>query len=269
MKDVVGHYASGYEDIRLKTGVGRLELARVRELMERFLPPPPAVVFDVGGGTGIHAFWLASKGYEAHLLDVVPLHIETAREARADVSGARLAEAVVGDARMLPWPDAAADGVLLFGPLYHLTGRDERLRALREGRRVLKRGGVLLAAGISRFASALDGVREGYLADPAFAAIVEGDLTDGQHRNPTGKPEYFMDTFFHRPDDLRAEIAEAPFEVVAVLGIEGPGWLRRDFDAWWADPALRERLLQLARRLETEPSLLGLSAHLLAVARKT
>lgn len=269
MKDVEEHYASGYEDFRLKTGGGRLELARVRELMGRFLPPPPAVVFDVGGGTGIHALWLASKGYEAHLLDAVPLHIELARRSSADASGARLAEAIVGDARELPWPDGAADGVLLFGPLYHLTDRDARLQALRESWRVLKPDGILLAAGISRFASALDGVREGYLADPAFAAIVEGDLTDGQHRNPAGKPEYFMETFFHRPDELRAEVAEAGFEVGGIFGIEGPGWLRHDLDAWWDDTVLRERLLHLARRLESEPSLLGLSAHLLAAGRKT
>lgn len=269
MKDVENHYASGYEDVRLATDVGRLELARVRELLVRYLPPPPAVIFDVGGGTGAHAFWLASKGYETHLLDVVPLHIELARKTSAPAAAGRLAEAVVGDARELPWLEGAADAVLLFGPLYHLTARAERMRALRECRRVLKAGGVLLAAGISRFASALDGVREGYLADPAFAAIVEADLIDGQHRNSTGKPEYFMDAFFHHPDELRAEIAEAGFVVAGVLGIEGPGWLRRDFDAWWEDPELRERLLHLARRLEAEPCLLGLSAHLFSAARKS
>lgn len=268
MKAVERHYASGYEDNRLRAGSGKLELARVRELMTRFLPPPPASVFDIGGGTGIHAFWLAERGYGVRLLDAVPLHIELARKAFEAASGVRLVEAVVGDARSLPWPDATADGVLLFGPLYHLTVRDDRLLALGECRRVLKPGGILLAAGISRFASALDGVREGFLADPAFAAIVEADLADGQHRNPTGKPEYFMDTFFHRPDELRAEIADAGFEVAGVLGIEGPGWLRHDFDAWWEDPALRERLLHLARRLEKEPSLLGLSAHLLCAARR-
>jgi len=133
---------------------------------------------------------------------------------------------------------------------------------------VLKPRGVLLAAAISRFASALDGVRQEYLTDPVFAAMVDRDLTDGQHRNPTGKPEYFMDTFFHYPDELQGEIAEAGFEIDGVFGVEGPGWLAHDFDAWWDDPERRERLLHLARRLESEPALSGLSAHLLAAARK-
>jgi ubiquinone/menaquinone biosynthesis C-methylase UbiE len=268
MTEIEKHYASGYEDVRLKTGCGKLELERTRELITRFLPPPPAVVLDIGGGTGAHALWLARVGYEVDLLDPVPLHIELVKKASAAQPDAPLADVVVGDARSLPWPDEVADAVLFFGPLYHLTGREDRLLALGEARRVLRPGAVLLAAGISRFASALDGVREGFLADPAFAAIVERDLTDGQHRNPTGKLEYFMDTFFHHPDELRSEIGEAGFEVTDVFGIEGPGWLAHDFDAWWDDPELRARLLRIARRLEAEPSLSGLSAHLLAAARK-
>ena len=77
-----------------------------------------------------------------------------------------------------------------------------------------------------------------------------------------------MDTFFHHPDELRNEALEAGFEATGVFGVEGPGWLATDFDEWWDDPDHRERLLQIARVLETEPSLLGLSAHMLVVAKK-
>jgi SAM-dependent methyltransferase len=268
MADIQDYYGSGIEAGRLETGSGRLELARVRELLTRFLPAAPAAVYDVGGGTGVHAFWLAGKGYRVRLLDVVPVHIEMARKAMAAETEPRLVEAVVGDSRRLPWPDGSADAVLLFGPLYHLTEGAERLEALRESRRVLRSGGLLLAAAISRFASALDGIRGSYLFDANFAAIVERDLADGQHLNRTGKPEYFMDTHFHHPAELSGEMAEAGFTVVGVYGIEGPGWLAADFDAWWDDPSRRERLLSLARRLETEPALLGISAHLMAAARK-
>jgi SAM-dependent methyltransferase len=160
------------------------------------------------------------------------------------------------------------DAVLLFGPLYHLTDRKDRLVALREAHRVLRPGGVLMAVGISRFASALDGLHSGFLKDDRFAEIVRQDLRSGQHRNPTGNPEYFMDTFFHHPDELERETAEAGFSVKGLFGVEGPGWTLPDLDAWWADPALRERILELARTLETEPCMLGVSPHLIVVGKK-
>jgi SAM-dependent methyltransferase len=205
------------------------------------------VVLDVGGGPGGHACWLAVRGYQVHLLDIIPLHVELARRASARQPQAPLAGAEVGDARALARGSGTADAVVLFGPLYHLTDRADRVRALQEAYRVLRPGGVLLAAAISRFASALGGLCRGFLKDPNFAEIVRRDLADGQHRNPTGRPEYFMDTFFHHPDELRAEVGAAGFGAARVYGVEGPGWLLSDFDAWWDDGACRERLMQLAR----------------------
>jgi SAM-dependent methyltransferase len=265
---IANHYASGYEADRLHQGAGQLDRERSRELLGRFLPPAPATVLDIGGGPGGHACWLAARRYEVHLIDLTPLHVELARQASARQPEAPLASTEVGDARALPWGSETADAVVLFGPLYHLTDRADRLQALREARRVLRPGGTLLAAAISRFASALDGLCRGFLKDPQFAEIVRRDLIDGQHRNVTGRPEYFMDTFFHHPDELRAEVAEAGFAAAGVYGVEGPAWLLSDFDTWWDNSEYRDRLLQLARALETEPSLLAASAHLIAVVTR-
>jgi SAM-dependent methyltransferase len=265
---VTGHYASGYEAARLHTGTGQLDRERSRELLKRFLPPAPATLLDVGGGPGGHACWLAQQGYTVHLVDITPLHAQLARQASLRQPEAPLASTAVGDACSLAWRTAAADAVLLFGPLYHLTDEKDRLAALCEAHRVLKAGGVLLAAGISRFASTLDGLRMGFLKDPSFVHIVNQDLKNGQHRNPTGEPKYFMDTFFHHPDELRREVARAGFTVTGIYGVEGPSWLLSDFDAWWDSLEYRDLLLRIARTLETEPSLLGASAHLVAVATK-
>lgn len=267
-REVVAHYEAGVEQPRLLNDVGRLELARSQEIIQRFLPAAPAVVYDVGGGPGVYACWLARLGYTVHLLDATRLHVEQALAASGQQPDRPLAGATVGDARQLPYADASADAVLLFGPLYHLTDRDDRLRAWREAGRVLKPGGVVLAAAIARFASALDGLRNGYLNDPLFARTVEQDLRDGVHRNPTGDPAYFTTAYFHQPDELRAEAEAAGLRHDATLGVEGPAWLLHDFADWWDRPERRERLLATVQALEAEPALLGVSAHLLAVARK-
>jgi hypothetical protein len=106
------------------------------------------------------------------------------------------------------------------------------------------------------------------LADPAFAAIVQQDLEQGQHRNATDNWDYFTTAYFHRPDELQAEVVSVGFNCQAVLGVEGPGWILSDFDERWADPRKREDLLRVGRALEGEVSIVGLSAHLLAVGTK-
>jgi SAM-dependent methyltransferase len=264
--DLLAHYGTGYERERLSAGVGSLEAERTRELLRRFLPPAPARILDAGGGPGAYAAWLAAIGYRVHLLDPVPLHVEQARSASA-AQPEHPFSAEVGDARHLAVPDASCDAVLLLGPLYHLVDRADRLRALAEARRVLRPGGLLFAAAISRFASLLDGLRTGALADPEFAAMVERDLREGQHRNPRPdeKPEWFATAYFHRPDELAEEIATSRLHLEGLFGVEGPGWL---FETRWEDPALRERILDAARATEQEPTLSGLSAHLLAVATR-
>jgi ubiquinone/menaquinone biosynthesis C-methylase UbiE len=267
--EILAHYEEGVERERLlRGGAGRLEYLRTRELLARYLPPAPATVLDVGGGAGVYALPLARDGYSVHLIDPVPLHVEQAREASALQRDASLGSAEVGDARRLVWDDKSVEAVLLLGPLYHLTSRDERLHALQEAYRVVRPGGVVAAAAISRFASTYEGLLRGYSVDPMFNDIVERDVREGQHRNPTGRPEWFTTAYFHRPEELRNEATEAGFSVEALMGIEGPAWVLPDLDSWLEDPPRRSTLLQAIRRVEAEPSLLGASAHILVVGRR-
>jgi ubiquinone/menaquinone biosynthesis C-methylase UbiE len=266
-EEILAHYASADEDGRCHHGHGQLERLRTQELLERFLPPSAARVVDVGGGTGVYAAWLAARGYEVHLVDPVPQHIEKAREL-CERSEHPIASCTLGDASKLHHPDESVEVVLMLGPLYHITGRDDRIAALSEARRVLRPGGTLAAAAISRLASAMDGIFRGLLSDPRFAQIVRQDLATGHHRNPTDNPSYFTTAYFHRPEEVREELEQAGLEDVRVLPVEGPAWVLQDFDGRFADDDWRNVLFEVLRLLEDEPSILGASAHLLAVGTK-
>jgi ubiquinone/menaquinone biosynthesis C-methylase UbiE len=266
---ILSFYSEADEDSRLRTGWFQLEHARTQELILRHLPPPPATLIDAGGGSGIYACWLAGLGHQVHLVDVVPKHIAQARAASARQPEQPLASAEVGDARHLEHPDASLDAVLLLGPLYHLVEKEDRLACLREAYRVLRPGGMVWAAGISHFASLLDSLKNGFFDDPAFARIVERDLEDSQHRNLTDNPVYFTDSYFHRPGELSRELLAAGFQIAEIVAIEGPGWLAADFDRLWSDPTQRERLLNVVRKVEKEPSILGATSHIMAIGNKS
>ncbi len=268
LNEIVHHYNEVDEASRLRQGWFQLEEARTRELIVRHLPPAPATIIDAGGGAGAYACWLASRGYEVHLIDPVPKHVEQGRAASLQQPEHPLASAEVGDARHLPQPEASADAVLLLGPLYHLVDRPDRIACLREVHRVLRPGGLVWGAAISRFASLFDSLSSGFFDDPEFAPILARDLQDGQHRNPTSNPIYFTDAFFHRPGELSRDFLAAGFQLVELVAIEGPGWLARDFDRLWSDPTQRERLLAAVRKVEREPSVLGATSHIMAIGRK-
>ena len=195
--DVLAHYGEGEEQARLDGW--SLERMRTEELLAQWLPEPPARVLDVGGGPGRYAGWMASCGWAVTLLDPVPLHASQA----ATVVGGHVE---LGDGRQLPHPDGAFDAALLLGPLYHLVDGNDRVEALREAGRVVRSGGVVVVAAISRLASMLGGFADGFIRDERFRGIVAGDLVDGTHRNPFLHPNWFTTAFFHTPGQLGDEM---------------------------------------------------------------
>lgn len=261
MREIHSYYSASDEAARLTSGSGLLELHRTQEIIGSRLAQPPLTILDIGGGPGTYAAWLTSLGYSVYLLDPVDKHLQQASQ--LGLAGVRQ-----GDARALPCEAESVDAALLFGPLYHLTQRPDRIQALREAHRALKPGGLLFAAAISRYASLFHSLVDGFVDDDTFWPILTRDLAEGQHRNDTGNPQFFTTSVFHRPEELHAEVLEAGFPQPELLGIEGPGWLAKDFDERWRDEQRRRRLLTLVRAVESEAPLLGCSLHLMAIGRK-
>ncbi|MEV6511064.1 class I SAM-dependent methyltransferase [Streptomyces sp. NPDC051642] len=258
-EEILAYYAQGKEDGRLRQGSDRLEFWRTQDVLRRLLPTAPARVLDVGGGSGIHAEWLARDGYEVRLVDPVPLHVEQA--GRLPGVTAR-----TGDARALPAQDASYDVVLLLGPLYHLPERADRVRALSEVRRVLRPGGLVVAATINRFAGLHDMLRqELYFTEPHRTRI-DREMEEGRHDSEDGG--HFTTAYFAQPHEAPEEFAEAALTVEGQYGLEGVAWLMGGIEDWLDDPDRREAVLVASRHIECEPTLLGTSGHLLTAGRR-
>ncbi|NMO56238.1 methyltransferase domain-containing protein [Actinoplanes sp. TBRC 11911] len=258
--EIMNYYQRGGERNRLTVSSrGRLEFLRTWDVLTRVLPAPPATVLDVGGATGVYAGPLARAGYRVCVIDPVPEYV-------AEASALDGVAAVVGDGRALPAADDTADAVLLFGPLYHVLDRAERIVVWREAARVVRPEGVIVAATISRFFPLFDGLTRGFFRDLRYRRLVEQTLSDGTYRNVDGEPAWFTTAYLHHPDELLSEPAEAGLMVRRRITVEGPlRIIGSRLDEILADPQETAVMLEMLRTVEDEPSLLG-DSHVLSVA---
>ncbi len=258
------YYDHGCELGRLAESCGQLEFERTKEIILRHLPPPPAVVADIGGGPGRYTLWLAQLGYQVWHRDLMPLHVEQLRQA---ASGNPRIQTTVGDARQLDLASESADAVLLLGPLYHLERRRDRVQALAETQRVVRPGGPVFVAAISRWATRMDGILRQRLYETIPGAESGLATTERTGRLPPLHPGSFCG-YTHRPGQLRAELTASGAQVIDLVCVEGPAYLLDDLAERLADDEARRVVLETARALERVPELLGIGPHLLATARQ-
>ncbi|MEU6138543.1 methyltransferase domain-containing protein [Nocardioides sp. NPDC047086] len=152
-------------------------------------------------------------------------------------------EALVGDARGLPFEEASLDVALLLGPLYHLAEREGRLRALGEATRVVKPGGWVFAAAIPRLAR-LAATSGGFGAPRGWEDLVEHGSSPAVGRFPGGH--------FHTSRELAGELSDAGLPEVEVVGVEGPAGLALEQLAE-ADEELHRAALTVARAVGGQP----------------
>jgi S-adenosylmethionine-dependent methyltransferase len=246
----------------------RTEFAVTLRALSRHLPPPPARVLDCGSGPGRYAVELARRGYQVTLFDLSSGCLQLARE-KAGEAGVTLAGFEHGTATDLSrFCDDAFDAVLLMGPLYHLLEETDRQQAVAEAQRVLKPGGPLFAAFISRYAVP----RYAAAHEPTWLLenpeLLESVLTSGvlPPHGPQGEEGGFVAHLAH-PTEVVPLIQGAGLDVVTVLGVEGvvsmieAGVNALSGEAW-------ETWLDLNCRLAADPSIHGCVEHLLAIAVK-
>ena len=266
-EEIKKYYSNEIERNRLEMEFFQLEGIRTKEIIGRYLTSGNQSIIDIGGGAGFYAFWLAGKGHEVTLIDLSPRNVEIAREIEIE-KGIKLCKIEVGDATQLNFGSDQFDLVLLLGPLYHLRDRKERIRALSEAKRVLKPGGFLICAVISRYASLFDGFSRDLILDDRFEQILIQDLKTGEHMNPTDNEEYFTTAFFHRPFEIREEITESGLAFEKLVAVESFGWTIENLNEKIKNESYRRKFQSILELIEENENIMAISPHILGIGRK-
>lgn len=273
LDDVRAYYATASERERARLANeqdGTLEFLINRHVIAAHLPPG-ARVLDIGGGPGRYTLWLAERGHRVVLADLSPELLAIAREQVAASAAKPLVEEIIeADARDLSrWPDAAFDAVLALGPFYHLTAEGDRNRAAAELARVVRPGGPVFVAVMPRYAFIrrvlAHGQERHQLAKPGFLAAI---LDHGVFRND--RPGGFTAGYGFRPEAIAPFFEGHGFTTLALVASEGivPDLQGELAALATADPAAYRATLDAVLNTAADPSILGLSNHLLYVGRK-
>lgn len=159
--------------------------------------PSDAVVLDVACGPGTLALQIAPRVKRVQALDFAPAMLEHLRAAAA-TAGISNVETTTGDGQALPFADETFDaGFSMFGLMFF----PDRPKGFSELHRVLRAGGVAV---VSSWAP----VEESSLMTLMFGAVRVMDPS-----RPAPQADMLS---LENPARLRAEMAEAGFESVAV-----------------------------------------------------
>jgi len=136
------YYSHFNEDHRLQTRHGQVEFITNMKYIHELLNDNKSLkILDVGAGTGAYSVMLANEGYSVNAIELVNHNIEVFKSKNST------AKVEQGNALDLSrFEDDTFDMVLLFGPMYHLLEEDEKIKALSEAKRVVKKNGTILTS---------------------------------------------------------------------------------------------------------------------------
>ena len=240
------------ENSRLnRSPAARVEFLTNTRYIERYLKPGDRIL-DVGAGAGEYSLYFARKGYEVCALELTDANIAAFRKKLLPTDSIDLAQGNALDLRR--YPDHSFDAVLLFGPLYHLHSRADRLQCIAEARRVCKPGGKLFFAFISN----------------DFVILTEFSyrpdyFTVGDYDKETFQLEDFP-FVFHTVDDCRALLRDGGVRILHEVASDGVSELLEE-RINGLDAENYAQYLRYHFHICEKPELLGMTNHLLFVGQ--
>lgn len=200
---------------RLTKPMCAIEFASTLRMISRYFPKSGHVA-DIGCGPGRYAIELCRRGYKVTLVEPAEKELKFARK-EFKKEGLQAKAFIKADARELSaLKDKTFDAALLLGSQYHLVDRTERIKVLKELKRILKIRGVAIITYLNSWGLIRSGVTDltHRFRDPAFLKSMLGELSFPEM---TG----FTACYWSTPPASKQEILEVGFKVVSYGSAEG------------------------------------------------
>lgn len=229
-------------------------------------------ILDNGAGPGKYSMELAKQGYEVTLTDLTPRLVEIAA---AKAKELRLAAQFQGfhcaDATDLSlFQEEQFDAALMMGPLYHLQSEQDRSMAVKELYRVTQSRGYVFVAFMTRTRHVMNSLSfpEHWKPNNTMSNIKEFARTGVFNHSDEGR---FTGAYYYNLEDIKPFMESHGFETIKLIGSSSiAGSLKAEQFNYWRSRGEDEfqEVMNLIYEEAENPSILGVSSHLLYIGRK-
>ena len=266
---VTAYYSTFNEWGRLDNPEGWLEFELCMQIIKIYLPDT-AEILDLGGGPGRYTIELAKLGHTLHLADLSQTLLDQARERIDELKLSNVKSITQVNATDLGcYADSSFDAALLFGPLYHLTGEEERLSCVREVNRVLKDGGLVFASFIPYLSGAVGIAGRMFSApDQVSAETLRRVFSRGVFNNNADRG--FQEGYFPSSGEIVSLFEGALFKKVALRSIRGWGNSREEqiYRLKTKNPDMYDLVITLINQTADDPSIIEMCSHAIYIGKK-
>ena len=221
MSELELYYNKFNEEKRLDSRHGQVEFITSMKYIHKYIPtdrePAAIKILDVGAGTGRYSISLAEEGYDVTAVELVKYNLGILKQKRDTLGDALKGSltAMQGNAtRLKKLEDNSFDVTLIFGPMYHLFGKEDKLKALSEAKRVTKPDGIILVAYCMNEYSVLTFA---FKERNILQCMEEGRLSDDY--KTLSQPEHLYDYMrFEDIDDLNTSMGLKRLQIISPDG---------------------------------------------------